>query len=221
MDKVVVLVSGGMDSTTLLWYAVKERGLDVIPVFFKYGQRHKRQEYLSAVHQCTRLDLVVKTYEINLPFAGSALTDSKIPMPTIHEVMHDRQPITYVPFRNTILLGSACSLAEGFGAHYVMYGAQLRDMYGYWDCTEEYLKKFNDLISLNRNFAIQVEAPLVLLSKADIVLRAMRLGVNLSDTYSCYKGGEIHCGACPTCYERRRAFIDARVPDPTAYEKIA
>jgi 7-cyano-7-deazaguanine synthase len=127
-----------------------------------------------------------------------------------------RQPPTYVPNRNLTLLALAAAYAEARGCHRVFYGAQAQDEYGYWDCTAEFVERTNAVLALNRHRPVRIEAPFCRLTKAAEIAIGRRLGVDFAHTWSCYRGGDRPCGACPTCVERAQAFQQAGLADPLA-----
>jgi len=218
MSSAVVIVSGGIDSTVALHLVVKRWRWRALALAFDYGQRHRIElRFAEAQSQKVGTSLTV----ISLPWLrglpGSALTDHSVRVPSIVEVLGHPQPVTYVPFRNQLLLTIACQFAEAYGFPHVVYGAQLHDLYGYWDTTNEFVKRFNHLLQLNRLHKIEVLAPLAAYSKGDNIRLGVQLGIDFSLTYSCYHGRETHCGICPTCAERKKGFLDAGVPDPTEY----
>jgi 7-cyano-7-deazaguanine synthase len=218
MTRAIVLVSGGLDSTVALYWAHKEYGGALAALSFDYSQRHAR-ELLFAAYHCVKLHVPHRV--IHLPwfsdFRSSALTNPELPVPHIRDVLGHPQPVTYVPFRNLLLLTIGAQYAEEYGAEDVVYGAQLHDLYGYWDAAAEFVRRLNAVFELNRLARIRVVAPLAGNSKGDNVKLGLQLGVDFTHTWSCYKGLEKHCGSCPTCAERRKAFVDAGVPDPTVY----
>lgn len=222
----VIAVSGGLDSTTLLHYVVKEMGVkDVKAICFHYGQRHEK-EIAFAEWQADQLGL--SFMEVPLPMlqgtsvlAGSALVNTDVPVPNLDQVMGDPQPPTYVPFRNLVMLSCCLSLAEAIGASLVLYGAQRHDLYGYWDTTLEFVKAVNGVANLNRKHHIQVDAPFVDLSKEEVLRLGLEMGVDYSKTWSCYNGMDLACGTCPTCRERLEAFRRVGVSDPLPYSKVA
>lgn len=227
MQKIVVLISGGMDSTTLLHHCRRMYGYNVeihaLSVF--YGQRHHK-EMACARSQAERANAILK--RIDLSVLREALwMDSVLvggaDVPNSDDVPEaDRnQPPTYVPARNCILLSVAVGYAEAVGADRVYYGAHMQDEYGYWDCTPEYVRKFNELLSLNRKHTIQIICPFENKTKSDIVLMANQLGVDLGDTWTCYKGLGKPCGHCATCTERLGAFARAGLVDPVEYDRDA
>ena len=127
------------------------------------------------------------------------------------------QPPTYVPNRNMMLLSTAVAYAEARGIHNVFYGAQAHDEYGYWDCTPSFIERLNHVLELNRRDVVTVHAPFVDKKKSELVPLGTELGVDFSHTWSCYRGGEIACGTCPTCVERLKAFLEAGADDPLPY----
>ncbi|NJN54567.1 MAG: 7-cyano-7-deazaguanine synthase [Anaerolineae bacterium] len=150
-------------------------------------------------------------------FAHSALVDEGTAVPAIQDVLGDPQPATYVPNRNMIFLALAAAYAETNGVSDIYYGAQQHDMYGYWDTTPQFLAGLNDVYSLNRKTPIHIQAPFVQRSKADILRLGFEMGVDYSQTWSCYEGQEVACGRCPTCGERLQAFAEVGVVDPIVY----
>jgi len=213
----VVIVSGGIDSTTVL-YRQHSLGEKLLGLSFRYGQRHDF-ELKFATHHCEFLG--VPQIIVELPWMkdlrSSALTNRNIAVPDIREVLGHPQPVTYVPFRNLLFLTIAAQFAEDRGAQRVVYGAQLHDLYGYWDTTVEFVDRARNLFQLNRLHRIEIEAPLAGNTKAENILLAVSLGVDLRMTFSCYMGFARHCGKCATCAERRKGFLDAGVKDPTDY----
>lgn len=216
----VAIVSGGMDSVTLLHYLVKKEQRHPAVISFNYGQKHSRE--LDCARRNSQLlgcesHLVLDLSLFKSLFATSALVSEDVAVPGIEDVRGDPQPATYVPNRNMIFLGLAAAFAESSGVSQVFYGAQHHDMYGYWDTTPEFLSKLNEVYGLNRKNAIRIEAPFVQFSKADVARMGLDLGVDYALTWSCYQGGELACGKCPTCAERLEAFRQAGVPDPLPY----
>lgn len=219
----VVLLSGGLDSTTLLHHVVRVLGRGPVQALsFNYGQRHAREL------ECARWQAAAVGAEhriIDLAFLGellapgSALLDGGPPVPDLQDLDATQlsQPPTYVPNRNMLLLAIAAAYAETYGTADVFYGAQAQDAYGYWDCTAEFLERFNAVLALNRGRAVHVHAPFVDLKKADILRRGLDLGVDYAHTWTCYRGGPTACGTCPTCVERLRAFAQAGLEDPLPY----
>lgn len=217
----VAIVSGGFDSVTLLHYLVKQQGLTPAVLTFQYGQKHSKEvEYARAQVQQLGLaqHLVLDLTVLTPLFAQSALVSTEIAIPTAEEVTNNPQPPTYVPNRNMIFLALAVAYAETNGAQAVYFGAQKHDLYGYWDTTPDFLERLNHLYLLNRDTAVQIQAPFVHYSKADILRLGLDLGVDYSLTWSCYQGNEAACGTCPTCAERLSAFAALGLQDPLPYQ---
>lgn len=218
----VVLLSGGMDSSCLLHYVAKHlRRRPVYALSFFYRQRHHR-ELECARYQANLVNAQHRLIDIaflgELVKSGTALVEQGTPVPDLAELPSDvrDQPPTYVPNRNMILLSLAAAFAEAHGAQEVYYGAQANDEYGYWDCTPAFLDAINRVLALNRRTPVRVYAPFVGMSKAESLNIGLELGVDYSHTWSCYRGGEMPCGTCPTCVERRNAFAAVGVRDPLA-----
>ena len=222
----VVLVSGGMDSATLLYYVVQTLGYDeVYGVSYVYGQKHDR-EVEMAKWQCEQLAAVKDWRLIDVSVLGaltlgaSALTDRSIEVPELAALAEDElsQPPTYVPNRNMILLSLAAAYSESRGCGTVFYGAQAQDDYGYWDCTVDFLERLNHVLSLNRRHAVEIQAPFMTMRKVDELRIGQELGVDYGRTWRCYRGGEKACGNCPACVERLKAFAEFGTVDPVEYE---
>ncbi len=218
----VAIVSGGMDSVTLLHYLVKKEKRQPAVLTFIYGQKHEK-EIACARQQAANLGctehLVLDLSLLQPLFASSALVASNLSIPDINSVQGDPQPATYVPNRNMIFLALAAAYAETNNVSEIFYGAQSHDMYGYWDTTPEFLARLNDVYHLNRKTPIQIGAPLVHHSKTDILQLGLDLGVDFSETWSCYEGKELACGTCPTCAERLAAFANLNLTDPLPYQE--
>lgn len=218
---VVVIVSGGLDSTTLA-YHLRAHGYRLILVSFDYGQRHRR-ELDFAVATATMLSAphyLVDLRSIGRLLTGSALTDATVTVPDGHYTDASMR-ITVVPNRNALMLDAAVALAVSRKADSVAFGAHNGDCAIYPDCRPEFVESFTQSARLgNAGFLsedFQVLAPFLMWSKAEIVRRGAELGVPFADTWSCYQGGPLHCGTCGTCTERREAFAVAGVDDPTWY----
>lgn len=211
--KAVVLLSGGLDSSTVAAIA-KADGYEVIGLSFRYGQRHERE--LQAARTIASLLGITEHFIVDLNLAqwgGSALTDPALLVPT-DGVKSNIIPITYVPGRNTVFIAVALSLAEAKGAEAIYLGINAVDYSGYPDCRPEYLEVYQQLATLSSKVGIEgktprLVAPIIMDSKADIVHRAVRLGVPIEETWSCYQGGEEPCGLCDSCQLRDRALIEA------------
>lgn len=220
--RAVAIVSGGLDSVTLA-HLLADEGRDLTVVSFDYGQRHARElDYaaaaarrLGALYHCVDLTSVGRL------LTGSALTDATVDVPDGHYT-DDSMRSTVVPNRNAILLSVATGVAVAQGASLVATGVHAGDHPIYPDCRPAFVDAFQQLARIaNEGFAapdLRVVAPFLTMSKADIVRTGSRLGVPFAETWSCYRGGEVHCGRCGTCVERREAFASAEVTDPTVYE---
>jgi 7-cyano-7-deazaguanine synthase len=210
---VVALLSGGLDSATACALA-REQGNRVIALSFDYGQRHRR-ELEAASHLARQLDLAEHhTVAVNLAaWGGSSLTDSAQPLPT-EGVEPGVIPSTYVPGRNTVFIAIGLSLAEARGASRLVLGVNAVDYSGYPDCRPDYLAAYQTLADLatragREGQGAQLWAPLLHWSKTEIVRQALRLGVPIADTWSCYGGGERPCGRCDSCRIRDAALVEA------------
>jgi 7-cyano-7-deazaguanine synthase len=211
--KAIALLSGGLDSATCAAQAIAD-GYDVIALSFNYGQRHLRE--LAAAKQIA-LHLAIQAHfivDINLSqWGGSALTDAAISIPTTG-VQPETIPSTYVPGRNTVFIAIALSLAEAHNASAIILGINAVDYSGYPDCRPEYLSAFQQLATLSSKAGLegnspQLIAPLIHDSKVDIVHRALRLGIPIAQTWSCYQGDVAPCGLCDSCRIRDRALAEA------------
>ena len=221
MPRAVVLLSGGLDSATTLAIA-RERGFECYALSFAYGQRHGAE--LAAAARVARALGAVEHRIIEIPIGqlgGSALTDQRIPVP---EHGGAGIPVTYVPARNTVFLGLALAWAEVLEAHAIFIGVTAIDFSGYPDCRPEFIAAFQALAALAtkqgvEGRAVRIEAPLIAMSKADIIRRGSALGVDYAATVSCYKADDDGraCGRCDSCRLRREGFRAANIPDPTRY----
>lgn len=223
MKKAIILLSGGLDSATCLAMA-KSQGYEPYCLSFNYGQRHNAEiiaaqriaKELGAVeHRIANIDLAI--------FGGSALTDSSIEVPVDGAESNDI-PVTYVPARNTILLSYALAWAEVLKAEDIFIGVNAVDYSGYPDCRPEFISSFQVMARLATKAGVQgaslhIHAPLIFLSKAQIIQKGIALGVDYSKTVTCYKAndqGEA-CGVCDACRLRKAGFAAAEVADPTHY----
>lgn len=223
----VVLSSGGLDSTTVMAIA-KERGYALYSLSFNYGQRHAFE--LSAAERVAR-ELGVERHLVLqtdlTAIGGSALTDDiEVPKHRISDKTSDLEiPITYVPARNTIFLSYALALAEVVGAADIFLGVNAVDYSGYPDCRPEYLEAFAKMANLatragvDGKTCIKIHAPLINMSKAEIIVEGNRLGVDYGLTHSCYDPDPAGraCGACDSCILRKKGFEEAGIADPTRY----
>ncbi len=222
LPKAVVLVSGGLDSTTVLAMA-KARGFDCYTLSFDYGQRHRAE--LAAAEACAKQlgALEHKVVRLDLgTIGGSALTDSRIAVP---EDAPSGIPVTYVPARNTVFLAIALGWAEVLDAQAIFIGVNAVDYSGYPDCRPEFINAFAHLATLATKAGVEgrplsIETPLLHLSKAQIIAEGLALGVDYSASVSCYQADEDGraCGRCDSCRLRRAGFEQAQVPDPTRYQ---
>ena len=207
MKKAVVLLSGGLDSTTTLYYAIN-KGYTCQALIFDYGQRHKR-ELRSAVAVAKRARVSYQILKITLPWKGSALLDAKVKVPTGRSLkkMATAIPSTYVPARNTIFLSFALSFAEAIGAQAIFIGANALDYSGYPDCRPDYYAAYQKVIAKGTKAKkIKIVTPLIDLTKAEIIKLGRKLGAPLEMTWSCYQGGKEPCGVCDSCLLRSKGF---------------
>jgi 7-cyano-7-deazaguanine synthase len=219
--KAVILLSGGLDSATVL-ALTRAQGLTCYTLSFDYGQRHRAE--LEAAVRISRHLGAFEHREMEIPIGalgGSALTDADIDVP---EDGGDGIPVTYVPARNTVFLSLALAWAEVLSADSIFIGVNAVDYSGYPDCRPEFIEAFQSLAALATKQGIEgrpvtIEAPLVALTKAEIIRQGMAAGVDYAQTVSCYRADEQGraCGHCDACRIRRQGFIDARTEDPTRY----
>jgi 7-cyano-7-deazaguanine synthase len=216
--KAVVLLSGGMDSVTALYHAAAEHEV-TDTLSFDYGSKHNHREIPFARHHADRLG--VPHTVIPLGFVGeyfaSDLLQSGGDIPDGH-YEEESMKRTVVPFRNGIMLSIAAGFAESRATEALVIAAHSGDHAIYPDCREPFMQAMSDAIRLGTYAGVQVLRPFIALSKAGIAARGAALSVDFAQTWSCYKGGTIHCGTCGTCVERREAFLLAGLEDPTAYE---
>lgn len=222
MNDSVAIVSGGMDSVTLLHHLVKIEQRQPAVITFVYGQKHDKEvayaQAQAALLGC-RHHLILDLAVMRPLFASSALVTGGGDIPDVLDVMGDPQPVTYVPNRNMIFLALAVAYAETHGVGDVFYGAQRHDIYGYWDTTPQFLERLNQVYRLNRKTPIAIQAPFVQYSKTDILRHGLELEVDYGQTWSCYEGQDVACGRCPTCAERLKAFEEVGLTDPLPYAK--
>lgn len=212
----VIIYSGGLDSTTLLY---EECDRVALAVTFDYGSNHAVREIACARHHCGQLGiehLVIELGFMGRYFHSSLLSGGDaIPSGNYDE---ENMKSTVVPFRNGIMLSIACGLAESRGLKHVLIANHGGDHAIYPDCRPSFINAMDAAMRAGTYVNVEIAAPYTHLSKADIVKRGAKLGVDYGETYSCYRGGEHHCGTCGTCSERREAFREAGIPDPTEYE---
>ena len=215
--KVVVLLSGGIDSVTAL-YDANERYDVMAAISFDYGSKHNHRELPFAGLQCGRLGVEHRIVELG--FVAREFRSSLLKSGTdIPEDPYDEQSMrtTVVPFRNGVMLSIATGFAASRGAQAVVIGAHSGDHAIYPDCREEFMKRMAAAMQAGTYAQIDLLRPFVDYSKAQIITRGAELGIDFAQTWSCYKGGKIHCGVCGTCRERRAAFDQAGMADPTEY----
>jgi 7-cyano-7-deazaguanine synthase len=218
--KAIVLVSGGLDSATVLAVA-RADGCDVTALTFRYGQRHAAElACAAALLRSSGVPQVVVDIDLRA-FGGSALTSDSIEVPSVRS---EGIPVTYVPARNTIFLSFALACAEARGAERIDIGANAVDYSGYPDCRPEYVAAFQTMADLATRAGVEgrgprINAPLMHMTKAEIIRAGVALGVDYAATSSCYAphSDGSACGVCDSCVIRRRGFADAGVVDPTRY----
>jgi 7-cyano-7-deazaguanine synthase len=227
-NKVIITLSGGADSAVLL-YKAAELFKEVHTVTFDYGQRHSRElvaaekQLLNASHDFPKVTFTNKVLDVRYIkdiAPTSSLTNNDIDTPNVKDIMGEAQPKSYVPFRNLMFLSILASYAEAVKASEVWYGAAEADsLAGYWDSSNEFINTFNNLAALNRETVIKLVAPLVRMSKKDIILTGVSLGVNFGDTYTCYSG-EYPCDADSASSSLRlKGFIESGYCDPLKYKQ--
>ncbi len=223
LRKAVAVVSGGIDSSTLL-YNLAKNGFESHALTFLYGQKHSK-EIQAAKDIASSLGIEHKVIDISSIreiLDSSALINPDLPIPKVPETAehYDALKVTIVPNRNSIFLALAVAYASRIGADRVFYGAHFSDRGVYPDCRKEFVDAFMHAERVaTENFELTVEAPFVDMNKGDVVKLGIRLGVPYHMTWSCYGGGSVHCGTCSSCRERKRAFIEAGVKDPTEYDQ--
>jgi 7-cyano-7-deazaguanine synthase len=218
---VVVLCSGGMDSVAALHWACREHTVKAA-ISFDYGAKHNHREIpfaaehaarLGVRHEVVTLDFVNRLFASDLLKSGGQVPDGH------YEAANMKQ--TVVPFRNAIMLSIAAGVAESAEAGGVVIAAHGGDHAIYPDCREDFMRAMGDAMRLGTYAGIQLLRPFIALNKGQIAATGAKLGVDFGRTWSCYKGGAIHCGTCGTCVERREAFMEAGLPDPTVYASNA
>jgi len=217
MKDSIIIVSGGMDSVTLLYDKQFEISLAVT---FDYGSNHNKREIEFAKIHCKKLG--IPHIVIPLTFIGdyfkSSLLEGADAIPNGHYA-DENMKSTVVPFRNGIMLSIACGLAESKGLKKVLIANHFGDHAIYPDCRATFIESMNEAMAYGTYNNVNISAPYTGISKADIARIGKKLGIDYSMTYSCYKGGENHCGQCGTCVERKQAMIEAGIDDKTKYEQ--
>jgi len=223
MSKAVILLSGGLDSTTVLAIA-KSQGYDCYALSFDYGQK-QRSELESSISIAKKSNVIEhRIMKISLSdIGGSALTDQSIDVPKYSD--SDEIPITYVPARNTIFLSFALAWAEVVDCQTIFIGVNALDYSGYPDCRPEFIEAFENMANLATKQSvegdrIQIKTPLISMTKAEIITKGLGLGVDYSETTSCYDANTLGeaCGECDACVLRKIGFENANVKDPTRYQ---
>lgn len=217
MKDSIIIVSGGMDSVTLLYDKQYEISLAIT---FDYGSNHNKREIEFAKIHCKKLG--IQHIVIPLTFIGdyfkSSLLEGADAIPNGHYA-DENMKSTVVPFRNGIMLSIACGLAESKGLKKVLIANHFGDHAIYPDCRATFIESMNEAMAYGTYNNVNISAPYTGISKADIARIGKKLGIDYSMTYSCYKGGENHCGQCGTCVERKQAMIEAGIDDKTKYEQ--
>ena len=218
MKDCILILSGGMDSTTLL-YDYQER--IALAISFDYGSNHNAKEIPFARMHCERLG--IKHIVIPLDFMGqyfrSSLLEGDAAIPEGHYADENMQS-TVVPFRNGIMLAIAAGMAESNDLQYIMMANHGGDHTIYPDCRPAFVEAFDAATQAGTFNGVRLLSPYCHMTKGQIAARGKALGINYVETWSCYRGGEKHCGKCGTCVERREALAEAGIPDPTEYEEV-
>lgn len=216
--KALVILSGGADSTTALYWAKKEFG-EVEAVFFNYGSRQNKIEIFYARKNCKKIG--VKLNEIKLDFMREFKSDLLDKNKKISNEAYNKENIKniVVPFRNGIMLSISAGFAMSNKIDYIVLGNHNGDHEIYADCRADFIKNINKAIKKGTNGKVKVLSPFCNIAKTEIIKKGIELGVDYSLTYSCYCGDKIHCGVCPTCRERKEAFIQNNIKDETKYKE--
>lgn len=216
-QKAIVLLSGGMDSVTAFHDALAKHDV-AAAISFNYGSKHNMRELEFArlhaeaahvPHYLVPLSFVSEHFSSDLLASGGAIPKGHYEEATMKQ--------TVVPFRNGIMLAIAAGFAESMKANAIVIAAHAGDHAIYPDCREDFMRAMGDAVRFGTYESVEILRPFIHFTKADIARRGAELGVDFAKTWSCYVGGEIHCGECGTCVERREAFIVAGLPDPTRY----
>lgn len=216
MKKSLIILSGGMDSVTLL-YDQKEK--IALAITFDYGSNHNKREQEFAKYHCKALGIehIIIPLGFMHDYFKSSLLNGADAIPEGHYAAENMKS-TVVPFRNGIMLSVACGLAESRGLSSVLIANHFGDHSIYPDCREVFINAMGDAMKYGTYAGVRIEAPYTKISKTDVAKIGKRIGIDYSKTYSCYKGGEKHCGKCGTCVERKEALRDAGIEDTTEYE---
>lgn len=215
--KTVVLLSGGMDSVTAFYEVVQDHEV-VAALSFDYGSKHNaceipfaklHAERAGVPHRVIDLGFMNDCFASNLLKSGGEIPDG--------HYAEENMKRTVVPFRNGIMLAIACGFAESVEAEALAIAAHSGDHAIYPDCREPFMQGMADAMAEGTYARIQLLRPFIAIDKTGIARRGVELGIDFAETWSCYKGGEVHCGTCGTCVERREAFLLAGIPDPTTY----
>lgn len=218
--KAVVLLSGGLDSATALYWS-RSKGYDPHCLIFDYGQKHRKEIHYAA-RIARKSGFPYEVVSFRLPWGGSALLDNKEKLPKdrkLKQMTGGGIPSTYVPARNTIFLSFALSNADSVMADAVVIGANAIDYSGYPDCRPDYMRSMQRVAELGTKSGsegrkISILTPLIRMTKSEIIKLGSRLGVPYGLTWSCYQGGKIPCGRCDSCILRAKGFKEAGIPDP-------
>ncbi len=215
MEKAVVILSGGPDSVTVAYWA-KAQGYEVSAITFDYGQKAQHEidvarEFAAMMgieHRVVDLSKLSEIYE-----GVTSLVDTSL------EITSEFTDPIIVPFRNGVFMAVTVALADGIGANHIFYGAHGSDEPFYPDCRRVFYEAFEKAAQLGTEKPIEIKSPYSDVQKSGIILAALELGVPLEKTWSCYLNGPIHCGVCESCNNRKKAFREAGVPDPTEYTR--
>lgn len=223
MSKCIVPISGGLDSSVIYKYA-KSEGYEIFPVAYNYGQKHREKE-LTCAQKLVYRETGSNVKVLDLTFfkdivQTSALTNDEIEVAKARDVLGDPQTVNYVPNRNMMMLSICTAYAESVEASVVFHGSALVDSQaGFWDGSVEFLKAINDVNQLNRRDRVTIEAPLIDKTKSEIIKLGIELGVDFSNTWTCYEGKDKACGECTACSSRIQGFLTAGYIDPVEYSR--
>lgn len=209
--KAVILFSGGLDSTTVLYYALSKK-YNCHCLIFDYGQRHKK-EIRTAVKIAKMANAQYSVVKISLPWSNDALTNKNAKIPT-HKNIKKTIPPTYVPGRNTLFLSYALSYAQSINANTIFIGVNSVDFSNYPDCTPEFIEAYNKVLKSLKS-KVTVKTPISIMSKAQIIKLGMKLKVPYGHTWTCYNGYSKPCGECDSCKLRAKGFKEAKLNDPS------